>query len=489
MERHGWLSGGEAGEAAAAPLGVVDRRPAGPGAGTAGRAPHFAAYVAREGAALDALGPSTDVRRQRLFTGGYTVETTLDPKAYEAAVQASRRLLGEDGDPTTAVVSVQPGDGAIRVLFGGLDPELQFDPATQGRRQPGSSFKPFVYLAMLKAGIDPRTTFDSGSPQTIDCRGTRWTVNNYEGRGGGAATADTAMAQSINTVYAQIMARVGPGAVVDVAQRAGIPREAVTPSECAMALGGLREGVSPLEQAAAFATFAAKGTYAEPYAMIRIVDRDGSVVYDRGRPETRRAFSEREAGVLNAVLESVVENGTGTAAAVGRPMAGKTGTTENYGNAWFIGYVPQLATAVWVGHPEGDRPMTNVRAGSVTGGSFPARIFSGYMREALAGVPVQDLHWGSPDELALRGGPATTVVGADASTTTSSTPPTTRRPVITLPPEPPTTRGTVRPAPPRTAAPVVTVAPTTTTSTRAPGTPLPTVPVPTTTTTVTARER
>ncbi|HEX6596380.1 MAG TPA: penicillin-binding transpeptidase domain-containing protein, partial [Acidimicrobiales bacterium] len=320
---------------------------------------------------------------------------------------------------------------------------------------------------------------DSGSPKTVDCGGARWTVNNYEGRGSGSTTAEVAMAQSINTVYAQIMARVGPGAVADVAQKAGIPREAVTPAECAMALGGMREGVSPLEQAAAFATFAAKGTYAEPYAIERIRDRDGSVVYERGRPKTREAFGEREVGVLNGVLQGVVRDGTGTAAAVGRPMAGKTGTTENYGNAWFIGYVPQLATAVWVGHPEGDTPMTNVRGQSVTGGSFPARIFSSYMREALAGVPVKDLHRASPDELALRGAPDTTVGPAESAAPSSSSPPTTRRPVITLPPEPPTTLRTVRPAPPRTAAPVATVVPTTTTT--LPPRPTTTTPTPTTT--------
>ena len=460
MARHGWLGDAEAAQAQASALEFADGRP-GSGAGTAGKAPHFVAYVAREAAGLDELGASADIRRQRLFTGGYTVETTLDNRAYDAAVEATRQLLGAEGDPTTAIVTVEPGDGAIRVLFGGLDPELQFDPATQGRRQPGSSFKPFVYLAMLKAGIDPRSTYDAGSPKTLDCRGTRWTVNNYEGKGSGSATADAAMTQSINTVFAQIMGRIGPMAVADVAQRAGIDRDAVTPAECAMALGGLREGVSPLEQAAAFATFAAKGTYAEPYAIKRILDRNGDVVYERGRPKTRNAFGAREIGVLNDALQRVVQDGTGTAASVGRPLAGKTGTTENYGNAWFIGYVPQMATAVWVGHPEGDIPMTNVHGVSVTGGSFPARVFGRYMREALVGVPVQDLHRASPDELALRGAPQTTTAPVEAPATTSSTSPPTTRPVITLPPAPPTTRTTVRPPRPTSTAPASTVPPTT----------------------------
>src|SRR5436309_936162 len=167
-----------------------------------------------------------------------------------------------------------------------------------------------------------------------------------------------------------------------------------------MALGGLRRGVSPLEQAAAYATFAAKGVYAQPYSIARIENRAGRVVYEHTLGTTP-AFPEKEAGVLTAALEGVVSDGTGTAAAIGRPVAGKTGTTENYGNAWFIGYVPQLATAVWVGYPDADVPMKTVHGMAVTGGTFPARIFARYMHTSLAGAPVQDLYTASPDDLSL----------------------------------------------------------------------------------------
>jgi penicillin-binding protein 1A len=167
-----------------------------------------------------------------------------------------------------------------------------------------------------------------------------------------------------------------------------------------MGLGGLTHGVSPLEQAAAFATFSAKGVYAKPYAIERILDRRGEVVYAHA-PDTSSAFSADEAGVLTAALERVVGEGTGRAAGIGRPVAGKTGTTENFSNAWFIGYVPQLATAVWVGHPDGDVPMTDVHGIAVSGGSFPARIFAGLMRVALDGVPVKPLYTASPDDLSL----------------------------------------------------------------------------------------
>ncbi|HEX2041800.1 MAG TPA: transglycosylase domain-containing protein [Acidimicrobiales bacterium] len=420
MAEHGWLSVADLAAAEVEPL-----RPAPRTAGAtapAGRAPHFVAYVGREAAGLDELG-GIDANRQKLvLTGGYTIRTTFDPKAFDEAVAAAKATLGAAGDPTTAVASVQPGDGAIRVLFGGLDPTLEFDPATQGRRQPGSSFKPFVYLAMLRAGIDPRTTFDAGSPKTVDCAGGPWTVRNYEGRGGGATTVDDAMVRSINTVFAQVMARVGPAPTQQAAEDAGVSREAVDPPECAMALGGLRHGVSPLEMAASFATFAARGVYAPPYAITRIDDREGKLVYQHS-PTTHRGAEEKEAGVLNAVLQRVVREGTGTAAAIGRPLAGKTGTTENNGNAWFVGYVPQLSTAVWVGRPEGDIPMTNVHGVAVTGGSYPARIFARYMRAALAGVPVQDLYTASPDDLGLRGAPESVVPdGTVGSTVTRPSP-------------------------------------------------------------------
>lgn len=471
MARHGWLGGADLEAALSSPLGVVSRRGVGSGVGAATRAPDFVAYVSREAGEITALGSTADARRQQAFTGGYTIETTVDLKATDAAVESTKALLGAAGDPTTAIASVQPGDGAIRVLFGGLDPDLEFDPASQGRRQPGSSFKPYVYLAMLKAGIDPRSQFDSSSPQAVRCAGAPWTVNNFEGEGRGMIDADEAMTRSVNVVFAQLMAKVGPGSVRDVAEKAGISREALTPAECAMALGGLREGVSPLEHASGFATFAAKGVAAEPYAIVRIKDRRGNVVYER-KPKTTQAFRDKEAGVVNAALQRVVAGGTGTAAAIGRPVAGKTGTSENYGNAWFVGYTPQLSTAVWVGRPEGDTPMRNVRGINVTGGSFPARIFSRYMRAALAGVPAQELYTASIDELNLK---ATVATVPPPPAPSSSVDPTTTTTSPWEEPSFPTTSLTTVPRPtvpvPTTARPTTTAPrPTSTTSVAPPAT-------------------
>jgi penicillin-binding protein 1A len=263
-------------------------------------------------------------------------------------------------------------------------------------------------------------------------------VRNYEGGARGPTTIDDATVHSINAVYAQLMADVGPQSVARMAARLGIDPDELKDPQCAMALGGLRRGVRPIEQAAAFATFAARGFYAKPYAIARIIDRHDHVVHAHALVSEDR-ISATEAGVLTAALERVVREGTGRAADIGRPVAGKTGTTEDYGNAWFVGYVPQLATAVWVGYPDGDIPMRRVHGIAVTGGSFPARIFSDYMRQALAGTPIEPLSIASPDALSFR--PLTPTTGAKRNAgqprdnaPVSSAPPITASPTTTSTP-------------------------------------------------------
>lgn len=418
MEEHGWTAPEESERARAEPLELA------PPPERDAVAPHFVEYVKREALALDELGPTVEARRQALFTGGYTIETTLDLEAYRAAEEAVTGQLDEPGDPASAVVSVVPGNGAIRVLFGGRDfGDQKFDVATQARRQPGSAFKPFVYLAMLRDGIHPASTFDSSSPRTFDFDGKEFEVSNYSRHGYGPLDADGALIRSVNTVFMDIGLEVGPEAVVDAAGDAGIDGELLPVP--AASLGGIDPGVSPLEMATAYATFASGGVEAEPYAIARIRDRSGSVVYE-ANPDRERAFEPEEVGILNETLLEVVRRGTGRAAALDRPVAGKTGTTSEYRDAWFVGYVPQLATAVWNGHLD-NSPMRSVHGRRVTGGSFPARIFHDAMSEILEGVEPLPLPGASPDELDLevlhKWSPPTTTSTTTTSSTTSTTAP------------------------------------------------------------------
>jgi penicillin-binding protein 1A len=416
MREEDWITEPELAAAQAAPLELA---PKGQGASAPARAPHFVAYVQREARALKELGPDEETREARLFTGGFRVETTLDPKVYDSTVEAVRANLGEPGDPITASASVEPGSGAIRSLFGGLDfAATQFDVSSLGLRQPGSAFKPFVYLAALRAGIDPRSTFNGTSGRVIPCYGDK-PVQNYAGEDAGPRTdLDNALAHSVNVVFVDVGCQVGVDAVLSAATDDGVPEDA-TERQGAIFLGGLDRGVSALTMAAAYATFAGEGVYARPYAIARIVDRGGHVVYERGA-EQRQAFSRDEVGVMNRATQQVVRSGTGRAAAIGRPVAGKTGTTQDNIDAWFVGYVPQLATAVWVGY-EPRKPMTDVHGRAVTGGSFPARIFSALMRGALKGVPSKPLYVASPDALDLNPVEQSTTTGDTTTTVESST--------------------------------------------------------------------
>jgi penicillin-binding protein 1A len=414
MHQQGWLKDADYKAAVAS---AVELAPP-PAAATDARAPHFVEYVKREAKGIDALGGSADTRSSRLFTGGYTVETTLDLKVLDATVAAVRDKLGQPGDPVTAAATVAPGDGAIRSLFGGLDfASTQFDMSSVGGRQAGSSFKPFVYLTALREGIDPRSTFDGTSGRVVPCY-RKEPVNNYAGEDmGGKITIDEALIHSVNVVFAELGCQVGAKDVLRTAIDDGIPEDADT-GHGAVFLGGLDgKGVNALEMASAFATFAAKGTYAQPYAIARIKDDRGHVVYEH-HVTSRQVFTPEQVGVLNNPLQGVVQRGTGVAADIGRPVAGKTGTTQDNVDAWFIGFTPQLATGVWVGYPEGNkRPMQNVHGRAVTGGSFPAAIFSSLMRVALEGVPVEPIFTASPDQLQLHRVGDTTTVPASASST------------------------------------------------------------------------
>jgi penicillin-binding protein 1A len=485
MRDNGWL---KASEYDAAVHSGLDLQP--PAAsGVSNRAPHFVEYVKREAATIEALGSQPATRSSQLFTGGYTIETTFDPKVFDATVASVQQRLGSPGDPFTAVATVVPGDGAVRSLFGGLDfLTSQFDMSSNpaSGRQAGSSFKPFVYLASLRKGIDPRSTYDGTSGRVIPCYDKSKPVQNYAGEDlGGKITLDEAMVHSVNVVFVEVGCKTGVRNVISTAVDDGIPADA-TKVQGAVFLGGLDDrGVNALEMASAFATFAAQGTYATPYGIAKIKDSSGRVIYEH-KPATRPVFKPEEVGVLNGALQQVVQRGTGAAANLGgRPVAGKTGTTQDNIDGWFVGYTPQLATGVWVGYNKNE-PMSNVHGRAVTGGSFPATIFGDLMRVALEGVPAKPLFVASPDQLNLSLLSGTTSLPPTSSTSSTSSTAVLPGAVTTLPPTPASTQ----PIPPGRTTTTRPPAPTTTTTAKPPPsttTSTTTSPPPTTTTTTTTK--
>ena len=474
MAEEGWLEKAELDEAVATEVALPPPLPKDNDG--LGLAPHFTEFVKREARGLDAFGSTPETRENQLFTGGYTIETTLDPKVFNATAESVKAKVGELGvDPDTAAATVQPGDGAIRSLFGGIDfNETQYDMSSLSGRQAGSAFKPFVYLAALRKGIDPRTTYDGTSGRKIPCYGDK-PVNNYAGEdAAGNINVDDGMVKSVNVVFVELGCQTGVRDVLRTAQDDGIPEDAAT-AQGAIFLGGLdKNGVNALEMASAFATFAAEGKYATPYSIARIKDAKGRVIYE-AKPTTEEVFKREEVGVLNNPLQRVVKEGTGKAADIGRPVAGKTGTTQDNVDAWFVGYTPQLATGVWMGYKD-NKPMSNVHGRAVTGGSFPAQIFADVMRKAHEGVKATPLFTASPDDLDLAV-PTTTSAPTTSSSSTSSTTststtttapvPTPGGPTPTTPPAQPgaSTTTTAAPPPPST---TTTAPPRRTTTTTAP---------------------
>lgn len=342
-------------------------------AAAAQTAPYFVEYVKQT--LIDELGS------EMVFQGGLRVYTTLNPAIQAQAEEAARALLPSDKDPEASVVCVDHTTGEIVAMVGGRDPgKDQFNLAVQGKRQPGSAFKPFVLVTALKEGIRPGDVF-SATPYTVEVTDGTWNVQNYENAiTSGSMTLSAATNWSVNAVYARLIMKVGPEDVVETAKAMGI----TTPLDPnpAIALGGLKNGVSPLEMASAYGTIAAGGIRREPTAIVRVTDDRGTMVYEPARTESR-AIPEGVAKQASLMLHDVVEGGTGQAAKIGQWAAGKTGTTQAYRDAWFVGYSGDLCTSVWVGYRQGQVSMTNIHGIKVTGGSYPARIWQRFMSKAV----------------------------------------------------------------------------------------------------------
>jgi penicillin-binding protein 1A len=355
------------------------------------RQPYFVEAVKREVVQNRRLGPTGVDRARALWRGGLNIETTLDRDLQRAAESAVEATLNRPGDPAAALVAIRPQSGRIVAMVGGRDwstsqVNLALGKAGGGSgRQSGSAFKPIVAATALEAGIGLETRYESGPLSVTFANGEPWVVgNSTEGGGSGFMTIEDALVNSVNGVFARLALELGTDRIITQARLMGVRSE--LPNGPSIALGS--GDVSVLDMAAAYATIANHGTAIEPTTIHRITTATGDVV----TPVQKRieeAISPGNAYLLTKAMEGVIESGTGTVANIGRPAAGKTGTTNDYADAWFVGFTPQLVAAVWVGHPEGRVPMTSVHGIRVMGGTFPALIWKRFMLAAHRGVPVR----------------------------------------------------------------------------------------------------
>lgn len=325
-----------------------------------------------------------------IYKEGLQIYTTLDLDLQKEAEAALKKNLPDaytdDNNltqPQGALVSIEVGTGYVRAMVGGRGQD-HFNRAVQMTRQPGSAFKPFVYLTAFANKVTP---FDILSNTAKDFGG-GWTPKNYGGTSGGSVTVMEALVKSMNIPTVYLADQVGMGKVIQTAKNVGIST-LVTEGEysdtnLATALGGLTYGVSVWDMAKAYSVFANGGKLVEPTVIMKVVDRNGKVIEDHsGARESTQAVDEASAWTLTSVLEEVISRGTGGNAYIGRPSAGKTGTTDDEHDAWFVGYTPDLSTAVWVG----DDTSTNA---GYTGGTIPAAIWRDYMYEAESDYTVKN---------------------------------------------------------------------------------------------------
>jgi len=313
--------------------------------------------------------------------GGLKVRTTVDPDLQQAGRAAITGALGYPDDPSSAVVSIDPKNGYIKAMASsGQYDQRTFNLAAQGHRQPGSAFKPMVLTTAIREQVDPRATTYDSKPLSLNlAKYGPWKVATYDKSYGGRMDLVQATLKSDNTVYAQLDLDLGPKEVRETAKLMGITTKLdALPSE---GLGGLRLGVSPLEMANAYATLASGGMRNKPKAILEVEFPNGKSE-NLGKPKRKRVFSDGVAHEVTKILEQNVQRGTGTKAQISCPAAGKTGTTDDFNDAWFVGYTPSLASSVWVGYPNALREMRGVHGVDVAGGTFPAQIWGSYMNTA-----------------------------------------------------------------------------------------------------------
>ncbi len=422
MHLNGFITDDEAEAALLTPIELAPYSPY-----TQVQEPYVVAYVRKQ--LIDMFG------EDKVFQGGLQVETTIDPAYQKLATDAITSTLNKQGDPSAALVSIEtdhrlhPGHGR-----GDRLQRLQVQPGFPGPAPGGVGVQDVRPHRRRRDGHRSR-----GTPTTCPCRSSwlvpgstePWKVKTYSGKGYGISTLVSATLRSDNTVYAQLALDVSADRIVDIAHRMGVT--SYLNADPAIVLGGLKYGVSPLEMASAYGTLANAGEHVEPTIILQIKDSTGKVIW-KANPKRTQAISAGVAYDVTRILEQNVQSGTGTKAKIGRPAAGKTGTTQENSDAWFCGYTPHLSTTVWVGHPEAQIPMNDVHGIAVTGGSFPAIIWQKFMSVAESEYP--EAEFAAPSVL-VKYNPRWTSQYATwpSSTTTKST-------TTTLAP-PPTTDTTV----------------------------------------------
>ncbi len=371
------------------PLGVQDSAPE-----QRIRQRHVVDAVQRELLGLKALGDTRKDRARRLYLGGLRIETTLDLQMQRTAQRTIRRYLPH-GTPTAAIATVDPATGEIRAIASGLRyRDLKYDLATQGRRQPGSAFKPFVYAAALQDGFPIDLSLTGSSPAYFkgvpgwerDCNSYDKEVcgvANYGGESYGDMGMAAALKKSVNSAAAQLTVAVGADRIAELAGDMNINIDAATNGTVteSIGLGGVDQGVTALELASAYAVFANNGERVQPHLITSVKDAAGNVLYE-AEAEPKPVLDQLVNAAMVDMMKRVVTSGTGTGAALPfTDVAGKTGTTSNNVDAWFSGYTPALSTAVWVGHAEGQVEMPGM-----TGGQLPATIWRDYMASVARGA-------------------------------------------------------------------------------------------------------
>lgn len=379
MEKYGYITPSQAEEAKKSSLDIKQKSTS----NTTDETAYFIDYVTQEIA--QKYGDDA------LYKDGLKIYTTLDTDKQHAAVQAMRHLPETHTDdqgltqPQGAIISIDPKTGHILAMVGGRGQD-SFNRASMAVRQPGSAFKPFVYMTAMEHDMTPDTIMED---KKVEYGG--WSPHNADNSYQGRMPLWKALALSVNTVAVQLADKVGPSNVIANAKKLGITTlvEDGSPNDdnlASAALGGLTKGVTPLEMAAAYGAFANKGVYIKPTAIVKILDRNGNVLEDNSSDvQKTQVMSEKAAYEMTSMLEGVITRGTGTAASIGRPAAGKTGTTDDNHDAWFIGYTPDIVTAVWVGDDTGSQSL-----GEIYGGTVPAQIWHDYMASAVSGTSADD---------------------------------------------------------------------------------------------------